>query len=124
MKTKSRVRIFSVMRSEFRAEGLRIPPLRLAQGRDDKQKGEAYQPGSECPFLREAEARQRNAIRRFGDLHLHDGRVGRGDLGGPQYRVLREYFAVHLGDKVILAGCVLAPDLSEFDALHCHKFFL
>jgi hypothetical protein len=24
---------------------------------------------------------------------------------------------------VILAGCVLAPDLSEFDALHGHKFF-
>jgi hypothetical protein len=25
---------------------------------------------------------------------------------------------------VVLAGCVLAPDLSEFDALHGHKFFL
>jgi hypothetical protein len=36
---------------------------------------------------------------------------------------LRENFAVHLGDQVILAGCILAPDLTEFDALHCHKFF-
>jgi hypothetical protein len=25
---------------------------------------------------------------------------------------------------VVLAGCVLAPDLSEFDALHGHKFVL
>jgi hypothetical protein len=25
---------------------------------------------------------------------------------------------------VILAGCILAPDLTEFDAFHCHKFFL
>jgi len=24
---------------------------------------------------------------------------------------------------MILAGCILAPDLSEFDALHSHKFF-
>ena len=79
---------------------------------------------SERPFLREAEAGQGYAIRRFRDLHLHDGRVGRGDLGGPQHRVLRENFAVYLGDKVILASYILAPDLSEFDALHGHKFFL
>ena len=78
---------------------------------------------SEGPFLREAEAGQGYAIRRFGDLHFHDGRVGRGDFGGPQYRVLRENFAVYLGDKVILAGYILAPDLSEFDALHSHKFY-
>jgi hypothetical protein len=37
---------------------------------------------------------------------------------------LRENFAVNLSDKVILAGYILAPDLSEFDALHGHKFFL
>ena len=79
---------------------------------------------SKRPFLREAEAGQRDATIRFGDLHFHDGRIGRGDFGGPQYRVLREHFAVNLGDKVILAGGILAPDLSEFDVLHCHKFFL
>src|ERR1019366_7007823 len=79
---------------------------------------------SEHPFLREVEAGQRYTLLRLGDLRLCDGRIGRGDLGGPQHRVLRENFAVHLGDKVILAGCILAPDLSEFDALHCHKFFL
>ena len=78
---------------------------------------------SERPFLREAEAGQGYAFRRSGDLHFHNRRAGRGDLGGPQYRVLREHFAVYLGDKVILAGCVLAPDLSEFDALHGHNFF-
>src|SRR5713101_2796876 len=77
---------------------------------------------SERPFLGEAEAGQGYAIGRFGDLHLHDRCVGRGDLSGPQYRVLREYFAIHLGDKMILAGCILAPDLSEFDALHGHEF--
>jgi hypothetical protein len=77
---------------------------------------------SECPFLSKAEAGQGYAIGRFCDLHLHYGSVGSGDLSGPQHRVLREYFAVYLGDKVILAGCVLAPDLPEFDALHGHWF--
>jgi hypothetical protein len=87
------------------------------------EEGGVHQQESERPFLGEAEAGQGYAIRRFDDLYLHDRRVGRGDLGGPQYRVLRENFAVYLGDEVILAGCVLAPDLSEFDALHGHKFF-
>jgi hypothetical protein len=76
---------------------------------------------SERPFLGEAEAGQGYAIGQFRDLYFHDGRVGRGNLGGPQHRVLRENFAVHFGDEVILASCVVAPDLSEFDALNGHK---
>src|ERR1700730_11154943 len=78
---------------------------------------------SEGPFLREPQPGQGYAIRRFGDLHLHDGRVGRGDFSGPQYRVLRENFAVYLGDKVILAGYILTPDLSAFNAPPGHKFY-
>ena len=86
------------------------------------KKGKPINQGQNAPSCVKLKPGKVTPSRRFRDLHLHDGRVGRGDLGGPQYRVLREHFAVHLGDKVILAGCVLAPDLSEFDALHCHKF--
>jgi hypothetical protein len=113
------------MRSELRGEEQQVVPFRQAQGQDDKQEPERRrQQASERPFLGEAEAGQGYAIRRFGDLHLHDRRVRRGHFGWPQYRVLRENFAVYLGDKMILAGYILAPDLSEFDALHGHEFFL
>ena len=74
----------------------------------------------ERAFLREAEAGQGYAICRLGDLHLYHRRIGRSDLGGTQHRILREYFAIDLRDKVVLSGCILAPDLSEFDALHGH----
>ncbi len=103
----------------MRADQLQIPRF----ARDDKQKGNFHQHESERPFLREAEDGQGYALGRFGDLHLHNGRAGRGDFGGPQHRVLRENFAVHFGDKVILASCILAPDLSELDVLYGHKFF-
>ena len=97
--------------------------LRFAQ--DDKCEGEAYQHKvSERPFLREAEAGQRDSFGGFCDLHLHHRRVRRRDFGRSQHRVLREHFAVHLGDKVILAGCILAPDLSEFNRLYGHSFSL
>ena len=119
------------MRSLVRSEEQQMFPIRLAHGQDDKFGGERHDTpawiihrhDSERPFLGETEARQGKSIRRLGDLHLHSGRVRRGDLGRPQYRVLRENFAIYLGDEVILAGCILAPDLSEFDALHGHKFF-
>ena len=84
---------------------------------------EVHQPASECPFLGEAEAGQGYALRGFCYLHFHHRRVGRGDLGGTEHGVLRENFAVNLGDKMILAGCVLAPDLSELNVLYGHKFF-
>jgi len=79
---------------------------------------------SECAFLREAEAGQGHTFSRFRNLHLHNGRVGRRDFGGPQHGVLRENFAVNFGDQVILAGCVMTPDLPELNAFHGHRFFL
>jgi hypothetical protein len=42
-------------------------------------------------------------------------------ISAGQHGILRENFAVHLGDQMILASCVMAPDLSEFDALNGHK---
>jgi endonuclease-3 len=37
---------------------------------------------------------------------------------------LREDFAVHLGDKIILAVSFAAPHLTELDGIDCHGFFL
>ena len=92
---------------------------------DDKQNKERRSPhASERPFLREAEAGQGYAIGGFCYLHFHHRRVGRGDLGGTEHGVLREHFAVNLGDKMILAGCILAPDLSELNILYGHNDFL
>jgi hypothetical protein len=100
-----------------------LAALGMASGEVFRMRREDQEVGwqkSECPFLGEAEAGQGYAVARFGDLHLHHGRIGRVDLGGPQHRVLREYFAVYLGDQVILAGGIVAPHLSEFDTLHSH----
>ena len=72
------------------------------------------------PFLREAETRQGYAVGRFRDLHFHHRRIRRGDFGGAEHCVLREHFAVDLGDEMILAGCILTPDLSELNAFHGH----
>ena len=73
----------------------------------------AQSPDLERPFLRKAEAGQGHAFGRLGDFYFHHRRIRRRDFGGPQHRILREHFAVHLGDEMILAGCVLTPDLSE-----------
>ena len=51
------------------------------------------------------------------------GASGRSDFGGPKHRILREHFAIYLGDEMILARCILAPDLSELNALYGHRFF-
>jgi hypothetical protein len=91
----------------------------LRSAKDNNQAGE---PPSERPFLRKAETWQSNSVGRFRDLHLHGWRVGRSHLGRTQDRKLCEHFAVNLGDKVILAGRVLAPHLPEFDALHGQRF--
>ena len=79
---------------------------------------------SERPFLREAEAGQSHPVGGLGDLHLDRGRIGCGDLGGTQDRVVAENFAVNLGDHEILTACILTPDLPEFNVLDGHKFFL
>jgi hypothetical protein len=77
-------------------------------------------PDLKRPFLGEAEAGQGHAVGRFRDFHFYDGRIGGGDFGGAQDCVLRKHFAVDLGDEVVLASCVLTPDLSEFDVFHGH----
>jgi len=82
--------------------------LRFAQ--DDKSNEDensdqgSRQHFSECAFLREAEAGQGYALGGFGDFHLYDWGVGRGDCGRAQDCVLGENFAVHFGDKMILAS--------------------
>lgn len=73
-------------------------------------------------FLREAEAWQCHTVCQLCDLNFDDGGVRRSNLRGPQYRVLREDFAINLGDEMILAGCVVPPDLSEFDSFYGHGF--
>jgi hypothetical protein len=75
---------------------------------------------SKRPILRETETGQAHAIRRLGNLYLDYGRVGRGNFGRAQHCVLRKYFAVNFGDKMVTAGFILAPHLPEFDALHGH----
>src|ERR1035438_1187018 len=78
---------------------------------------------SEGPFLRKTEPRQRDAALRFRTLPFNRRRVRRRNLGWPQHGILRENFAVHFRYEVILAGYVLPPDLSKFDALHSHNIF-
>ena len=73
------------------------------------------------PFLSKTEARERDAIVRFDDLDFHARNIRRIHSGQAQDRILCKHFGVHLGDEVVLAALVLAPDLPEFDVLDGHN---
>jgi hypothetical protein len=75
---------------------------------------------SKRTILRETEPRQAHAIRRLGDLYLHYRRVGRSNFRRTQHCVLRKYFAVNFGDKMVTSSVILPPHLSELDTLHGH----
>lgn len=50
------------------------------------------------------------------------GSIRSSQQSGTQYGELRKDFAVEFGDEVILAVLVVAPDLSELDGFHGHRF--
>jgi len=62
-------------------------------------------------------------LRSLDDLHAHGGGIGSGDSGGAEHGKLAEDFVVNLGDQVILAISVTAPDLSELDGIDGHGSF-
>jgi hypothetical protein len=66
-------------------------------------------------FLRKGVSRQRRALRTFGDFYTDCGRFGSGDACWTQHGVLAKDFGVDLGDQVVLAIGVTAPNLSELD---------
>jgi hypothetical protein len=74
--------------------------------------------------LREGEAGERGAGGGPGDFHLDGGRVGCSHFRRTEGGVLAEDFVVDLGDEVVLAGCILAPDLSELNGFHGHWIVL
>src|SRR3984885_4928409 len=68
-------------------------------------------------------AGQSRALKSFGNFDADCGRVRRGDPSRPQHGVLREYFAVHLGDQIILAIGIAAPHLPELNRIYGHHRF-
>jgi len=78
---------------------------------------------SERAFLGEGIPRQGCTLRAFGDFYANRGSVGSGDPRWTQHGILREHFVVHLGDEIILAVSVAAPDLSELYGINRHEHF-
>src|ERR1700733_13532846 len=72
-------------------------------------------------FLSKTEARQRHSIGRLGDFDFHAGNIWRIHPSLAQHGILCKHFGVHLGDEVVLAAFILAPDLPEFDVLDGHN---
>src|ERR1700733_4529881 len=68
-------------------------------------------------------AGQSRALKSFGNFDADCGRVRCGNPSRPQHRILREYFAIHLGDQIILAIGVAAPHLPELDRTYGHHRF-
>src|SRR5580704_8214790 len=94
-------------------------------------KTHAAPPAIECKatsleraFLSEGETGERGPFSGLRDFDFHGGRVGCGHLGGAQHRELGEDLAVYLGDEIVLAARVLAPDLAELNGFDCHDVFL
>jgi len=77
----------------------------------------------ERTFLGKGIARQRRALRTFRHLDADGWSVRSGDPRRTQHGILREHFAVHLGDQIIQAIGVVAPDLPKLDGTYGHKNF-
>jgi hypothetical protein len=58
--------------------------------------------------------------RALGHLDAHGWGIRRGNPRRPKHGILRKYFAVHLGDQIVLAVGVAAPDLPELDGIYRH----
>jgi len=74
----------------------------------------------ERAFLGKRVSRKRGSVGGLRDFDANCGSVRSSHQSGAQYGELREDFAVELGNEVILAVVVVAPDLSELDGLYCH----
>src|SRR5579862_2883146 len=113
MKTNKTARIFSVMQKHVKrgwlAPGGFLHPPGPNRWRD-----------SECAFLGKSVSGQRGATGVFGHFHPDGWHIWRGQTRRPQHRILSEHFAVHLGDKIILAIRIVPPDLPELNGLHRH----
>lgn len=81
-------------------------------------------PRLEGTILREGIAGQPGALGRLCDFDANRRRIRSCYARRTQHRELAEYFAVYLGDQVILAIGVAAPDLPELNRTYGHKFFL
>jgi hypothetical protein len=77
----------------------------------------------ERPVLGESVTRERRALRSLGYLDAHGWCIGSGNARRSQHGILRKYFVVDLGNQVILAIGVAAPDLPELDGTNRHDSF-
>jgi endonuclease III len=80
-------------------------------------------PRLERAFLSERVSGEGCALRSLRDFHSYSGCIGCGDSGRPQHGKLSEQFAVYLGDEIILAVGIVAPDLPELDGAYGHGCF-
>ena len=74
----------------------------------------------ERAFLGKRVARKRSSVSRLRDLDANCGSIRSSQQSGAEHGELREDFAVDLGNEVVLAVLVVAPDLSELDRLYRH----
>src|SRR5580693_4076358 len=77
-------------------------------------------PCLERSVLRESVAGQPRALRALGHFDAHGRCIWRSDTRRPQHGILTEHFVVNLGDQIVLAISVAAPDLPELDRTYCH----
>src|SRR5260370_38135109 len=77
----------------------------------------------ERAFLGKGIAGQGRAFRTFRDFDAHGRSIGRGDACRTKHGELAEDFVVNLGDQIILAIGVTAPDLPELNGTYGHSRF-
>src|SRR5579864_4694161 len=121
MKTKRTARIFSVKESsQFSVLSSQSTLLGLGENQETgvayKFIGSLRELADECvrrhtsiagisegAFLCEGIARERGALRGFGDLYANGGSFGGCNARGTEHRILAENFVVNLGDEIVLA---------------------
>src|SRR5579872_5351088 len=74
--------------------------------------------------LGKCEAGQCRTCGSFGNFHPDRWRIGSIHLCRAKHRILSKHFVVELGNQIILAIFVFAPDLPKLDGLNCHAEFL
>src|ERR1022692_468848 len=77
----------------------------------------------ERAILGKGVAGERCTFGAFDHLDAYCRRVRGGDACRAQHRVLAEHFVVDLGDQIVLAIGVAAPDLPELDGTYGHDSF-
>src|SRR5579872_2362422 len=87
--------------------------------------GDIFQPSKlKRAVLCKCEAGQCRTCGSFGNFHPDRWRIGSIHLCRAKHRILSKHFVVELGNQIILAIFVFAPDLPKLDGLNCHAEFL